>query len=268
VSFFSLPPALVARIDRVALRDPLFVSDLHLNAAQPATQVAFEHFCSEVAARHRELVVLGDLFEFWAGDDQLDDPADPTGARVAATLRVLSERGVTVYLMHGNRDLLLGRAFCARAGATLLADPALATIDGQRVLLAHGDAWCTHDADYMAFRRKARGALFQKLFLSRPLARRRALIGQGRAASEAAKAVKSMDIMDVTPAEVEQAMAQASVQTLIHGHTHRPGQYPHVVVGQAATRWVLPDWDLHARPPRGGYLRRQAGHWTLAAIAQ
>jgi len=263
VTWFSLPPALAARTDRIALRDPALISDLHLNAAQPATRAAFVRFCAELAPQHAELVILGDLFEFWAGDD---DP-DTVGRDVAGALAQLAQRGVRVYLMHGNRDLLLGSAFCARAGARLLADPTLALVDGRAVLLTHGDAYCTRDVDYMKFRRKARGALFQKLFLTRPLARRRALIGQARATSESAKAAKAMQIMDVTPAEVEQAMANAGVHTLIHGHTHRPGRYPHVVGGHAVTRWVLPDWDLDTAPPRGGYLRLRDGDWELAGLA-
>lgn len=263
MTWFSLPPTLAARTNRIALRDPAFISDLHLNAAQPATRAAFVRFCAELAPQHAELVILGDLFEFWAGDDD----QDPVGPDVAGALAQLAQRGVRVYLMHGNRDLLLGSAFCARAGARLLADPTLALVDGRGVLLAHGDAYCTRDEDYMKFRRKARGALFQKLFLTRPLAQRRALIGQARATSEAAKAVKAMEIMDVTPSEVELAMAKTGVRTLIHGHTHRPGRYPHQIGGQSATRWVLPDWDLDAAPPRGGYLRRRGGEWELAGIA-
>ncbi len=259
---FRLPPALVARTDRIALVDPVFISDLHLNAAQPATRAAFARFCAEVAPAHKELVILGDLFEFWAGDD---DP-DAVGAEVATALAALADRGVRVYLMHGNRDLLLGSAFCERARATLLADPTLAMIDGQGVLLSHGDAYCTLDTEYMAFRRKARKPLFQTVFLAKSLAERRKVIGAARATSEATKAVKSMQIMDVTPAEIEQAMAHYSVRTMVHGHTHRPATHHHVVDGQAATRWVLPDWDLDALHRRGGYLTVRDGQWACVPI--
>lgn len=259
---FRLPPALVARTDRIALADPVFISDLHLNAAQPATRAAFARFCAEVAPAHKELVILGDLFEFWAGDD---DP-DAVGADVAATLAALADAGVSVYLMHGNRDLLLGSAFCERARATLLADPTLALIDGRGVLLSHGDAYCTLDTEYMAFRRKARNALFQTMFLAKSLEERRKVIGAARATSEATKAIKSMQIMDVTPAEIEQAMAHYSVRTMVHGHTHRPATHHHVVDGQAATRWVLPDWDLDSPHRRGGYLTARGGQWQVHAL--
>lgn len=263
MTLFSLPPALVARTDRVSLQDPVFISDLHLNAAQPATLAAFMRFCDEVAPRHRELVILGDLFEYWAGDD--DD--DAVGLDVAAALAALKPRGVTVYLMHGNRDLLLGSGFCKRSGARLLADPTLALIDGRGVLLSHGDAYCTRDVDYMKFRAKARNPLFQKLFLAKPLAERRAIIGQARATSEAAKATKAMDIMDVTPGEVERELQHFSVSTMVHGHTHRPATHHLTVDGHGAERWVLPDWDLDATPPRGGYLTTRTG-WRVTPLAR
>jgi len=260
-------PALAAQAERVALDAPVFISDLHLNAAQPATRAAFARFAGEVAPHFAELVILGDLFEYWAGDD--DD--DEIGRDVAATLRALADRGVKVYLMHGNRDLLLGRAFCDAAGATLLADPTVATIAGgtevQTVLLAHGDAWCTQDIEYMKFRAQARNPAFQTQFLSQPLAARRALIGQARAASEAGKAIKSMDIMDVTPVEVDAALRKAGVTTLIHGHTHRPARHRFTLDGRSAERWVLPDWDLDAATPRGGYLAVRDGHWQVTSVA-
>ncbi|MCU0951813.1 MAG: UDP-2,3-diacylglucosamine diphosphatase, partial [Burkholderiaceae bacterium] len=247
-------PALAAQADRVDLAAPVFISDLHLNAAQPATRAAFARFVHEVAPRFAELVILGDLFEYWAGDD--DD--DATGREVAALLKALAGRGTRVFVMHGNRDLLLGRDFCAAAGATLLADPTLARIGSgehaERVLLSHGDAWCTRDAPYMQFRAQARNPAFQAQFLSQPLLARRAFIGQARAASEAGKASKAMDIMDVTPDEVEQALRAAGVTLLIHGHTHRPDTHRFALDGQPAQRWVLPDWDRDASTPRGGYL--------------
>jgi UDP-2,3-diacylglucosamine hydrolase len=263
VALFRLPPALLARTDRISLHDAVFISDLHLNAAQPATLAAFARFCTEVAPAHKELVILGDLFEFWAGDDD----SDGVGQSVARSLATLADTGVQVFLMHGNRDLLIGAGFCARAKATLLADPTLALIDGHGVLLSHGDAYCTLDAQYMAFRRKARKPLFQILFLAKSLAERRRLIGQGRATSEAAKASKPMKIMDVTPADIEQAMAHVSVRTMVHGHTHRPATHHHVVNGQGATRIVLPDWDLDSAEKRGGYLTVRGGRWEVRRIA-
>lgn len=265
----TLPvPALAAQADRVALAAPVFISDLHLNAAQPATRAAFARFVQDVAPQYAELVILGDLFEYWAGDDD----EDAVGREVAVQLRALSDRGLRVFLMHGNRDLLLGRAFCEAAGATLLADPTLATIGSgateQRVLLAHGDAWCTQDLEYMKFRAQARHPAFQAQFLAQPLAARKAFIGQARAASEAGKAVKSMKIMDVTPAEVEAALRKAGVTRLIHGHTHRPATHHFALDGASAERWVLPDWDLEATPVRGGYLSIRDGTWTVTPLTE
>jgi UDP-2,3-diacylglucosamine hydrolase len=256
-------PALAAHADRAVLSAPVFISDLHLNAAQPATRAGFFRFVQEVAPQYRELVILGDLFEYWAGDD--DD--DPLGREVAAALHALVGRGTAVYLMHGNRDLLLGRDFCASAGATLLADPTLATIgngtQAQTVLLAHGDAWCTRDAEYMRWRAQSRHAAFQAQFLSQPLAARKAFIGQARAASEAGKATKAMDIMDVTPSEVDGALRAAGATRVIHGHTHRPDLHHFELDGVPAQRWVLPDWDLDAPTPRGGYLTVRDGQWQV-----
>jgi UDP-2,3-diacylglucosamine hydrolase len=264
-------PALSAQADHVTLSAPVFISDLHLNAAQPATRAAFARFVQDVAPTFTELVILGDLFEYWAGDDGLDDASDAVGREVAAQLRTLSERGVRVFLMHGNRDLLLGRAFCAAAGATLLADPTLATIGPapaqEQVLLAHGDAWCTQDLDYMKFRAQARHPAFQAQFLGQPLAARKAFIGQARAVSEAGKAAKSMEIMDVTPSEVDAALCSAAVAKLIHGHTHRPAVHRFTLDGAPAERWVLPDWDLDASPARGGYLSVRDGRWQVTPLA-
>ena len=263
-------PAQAAHTDRVALSAPVFISDLHLNAAQPATRAAFARFVQTVAPRFAELVILGDLFEYWVGDDALDDPDDSVGRDVAAQLKALADAGTRVFLMHGNRDLLLGRAFCADAGATLLADPTLADVGTgahvQNVLLSHGDAWCTRDLPYMQFRAQARSPAFQAQFLSQPLAARRAFVGQARAASEAGKAVKAMEIMDVTPDEVTQALRAAGVTALIHGHTHRPDTHRFTLDGAPAERWVLPDWDLDAAAARGGYLMIDDGRWRTAPL--
>ena len=256
-------PAQAAQADRITLSAPVFISDLHLNAALPATLAGFDRFMAEVAPRHAELVILGDLFEYWAGDD--DD--DAIGQHVAAQLRRLANAGLRVYLMHGNRDLLLGRAFCERAGALLLADPTVAQIGQAQVLLAHGDAWCTQDLDYMKFRGYVRNPAFQTQFLAKPLAARKDFIGEARAASEAGKAAKAMQIMDVTPAEIEAAMRKAGVTRLIHGHTHRPQTHHFTLDDAAAERWVLPDWDLDAATARGGYLSILDGQWQVHALA-
>lgn len=244
-------PALAATVDRVALADPLFISDLHLSATHPRTLARFERLLASEARAHAELVILGDLFEYWAGDDATDD--DVGNAAIAA-LQAAAQAGVRVFVMHGNRDLLLGEAFAAAAGATLLADPTLAAIGGATVLLAHGDVYCTRDVAYQRFRAQARNADFQRAFLAKPLAERRAFIGQVRAKSEEVKQATAAEIMDVTPEAIVDAMRAAGVTRMIHGHTHRPATHRFDLDGRSAERWVLPDWDLDAEPPRGGYL--------------
>jgi UDP-2,3-diacylglucosamine hydrolase len=253
------PPVLLPGLARVELRDPLFISDLHLNAGAPATLARFLRFCEDDAATHAELLILGDLYEYWIGDDTLDDETDVVSRQVAAALRVLSNRGVRVYVMHGNRDLLLGAGFLRATGAQLLADPATAVIGSREVLLAHGDAWCTQDADYMRFRASVRQEATQRQFLAGPRAARLAFMGAARAQSEAGKRAKAMEIMDVTPAVVDDALRASGLRLLIHGHTHRPAVHRFTIDGEPAERWVLPDWDFDAQPARGGAIAARNG---------
>lgn len=277
-------PARATTIDRLNLLAPILISDLHLCAARPRTLQRFLALLEDIGGQAAELVILGDLFEYWAGDDTLEleaaaasaDPGadDRVGREVARALHRAGSRGTAVYLMHGNRDVLLGTQFLQQSGAQLLADPAIASIGapaasagtGQETLLAHGDAYCTLDLPYQAFRRQARDAQFQAAFLARPLAQRREMIGQARAQSEAGKQQRDMQIMDVTPEAIASAMRGAGVRHMIHGHTHRPARHEFSLDGAPAIRWVLPDWDLDATPPRGGGLRWGDGALqTLAA---
>jgi UDP-2,3-diacylglucosamine hydrolase len=251
-------PALAPAVDDIALGDPVFISDLHLSASHRLTLDTFLRFLGQLAPNHRELVVLGDLFEYWAGDDDL---SDPFAQDVAGALQGLAARGARVFLMHGNRDLLLGSAFARAAGATLLVDPTVATVGDRRVLLSHGDAYCTRDEDYQRFRRQARDPVQQQAFLAQPLAARKMMIGQVRAHSEAGKQMKAADIMDVTPAAIETALRAAGVTCMIHGHTHRPAQHGFLLDKQPAQRIVLPDWDYETAPSRGGYLRVAGGEF-------
>lgn len=254
-------PVLSATLDRIALRDPLFISDLHLSASGPRTLERFERFMREVAPGHAEIVVLGDLFEYWAGDDDDSEVA----RRVLAALRAATGRGVAAWLMHGNRDLLLGPAFARAAGATLLADPTLADVAGQPTLLAHGDTYCTRDVDYLRFRGLVRDPQWQRAFLAKPLAERRAFIGAARAQSEAGKRVKASAIMDVTPEAIVEAMLVAGVTRMVHGHTHRPAMHRVALDGVVGERHVLTDWDFDTDAEttpargRGGYLAVQGG---------
>ncbi|HYL24011.1 MAG TPA: UDP-2,3-diacylglucosamine diphosphatase [Burkholderiales bacterium] len=220
----------------------LFISDLHLSEDRPHANERFFRFLEEEAAGADALYVLGDLFEYWIGDEDLERPFN---AVMAGCLRRASDAGTQVRLMHGNRDFLLGDAFCRASGAQLLADPTV--IDG--TLLMHGDTLCTDDHDYQAWRRTARSAEWQREFLAKPLAERRATVQGLRDKSKEVIQAKPAEIMDVNEDAVREALRRHGVARLIHGHTHRPGRHALQLEGRRCERWVLPDWY-----GRGGYL--------------
>ena len=228
----------------------LFISDLHLSAERPPSNEQFFRFLRDEAGRAQALYILGDLFEYWIGDDELEAAdGDPLAKRVAAGIRRLSAAGVAVRLMHGNRDFLIGRRFCEATGAELLDDPALADVGGARTLLMHGDTLCTDDLDYQNWRRTARSTEWQREFLSKTLAERRETILGLREKSKAVIQAKPAEIMDVNAEAVRDAFRRHGVARLIHGHTHRPARHEIEVDGMRRERWVLPDWYQ-----RGGYL--------------
>jgi UDP-2,3-diacylglucosamine hydrolase len=210
-----------------------FISDLHLDAARPATTAALADFLA-VHAGCEALYILGDLFEAWVGDD--DDA--PLVAEVRQMLARFSAAGPALFIMQGNRDFLLGEQYCRSAGATLLEDPTVIDLYDEPTLLLHGDSLCTGDAEYQAFRKTARDRAWQAELLARPLAERRALAAQLRGMSREANSNKAEDIMDVAPAAVAQAMGEYGVRQMIHGHTHRPARHAE----PGGTRWVLGDW--------------------------
>lgn len=228
----------------------LFISDLHLSAERPDANRQFFRFLGDEAARAQALYVLGDLFEYWAGDDELQDPAgDPFAGEVAAAFRALSNRGVRISVMHGNRDFLIAGDFCEAGGASLLADPSVVELNGTRSLLMHGDTLCTDDHDYQAWRLTARSESWQREFMAKSLAERHAAIGALREKSKQVIAAKPAEIMDVNADAVRDAFRRHGVRRLIHGHTHRPARHEVEVDGARCERWVLPDWY-----GRGGYL--------------
>jgi UDP-2,3-diacylglucosamine hydrolase len=218
----------------------LFISDLHLSADHPHSIAAFRRFVATLAPQAEALYILGDLFEYWAGDD---DRHDPFHAGVTKELHSLAAHGIRIYLMHGNRDLLMGQEFAQAAGATLLDDPALLGLYGTPTLLSHGDKLCTDDVEYQKFRAQVHDADFQKNFLAQPLAARKAYIEQLRRQSTAAKQSKDSAIMDVNDAAVAALLREYRYPRLIHGHTHRPKRHEHTVDGHLCERWVLSDWD-------------------------
>jgi len=227
----------------------LFVSDLHLDDSRPGIVAQFEHFLEKVAPGAQALYILGDLFEYWVGDDSV---ALPFPARIAARLKAASA-SVPTYFMHGNRDFIAGRGFEEATGATLIADPTEIDLYGTRTLLMHGDTLCTGDTAYQAFREQVRNPRWQAATLARPIAERVALAQDLRLKSEGAKQGKSVALMDVTPEAVERAFADSGCTLLIHGHTHRPARHVLSVNGIERVRWVLADWY-----ERGSYLEATA----------
>lgn len=237
----------------------LFLSDLHLSAAIPRTVAAFEAFIDGIESDVADVYILGDLFEYWIGDDML---ATPFAARIVSTLATLRARGIRLRVMHGNRDFLLGTRFARAAQAELIEDPFLFEAFGQRWVLTHGDVLCTDDPGYQRFRRIVRKPWVQRFFLSWPLPWRRKLAGNMRANSEQAGASR-MHISDVAPAAVHQMLESTHAELMIQGHTHRPARHEETLAGRRAVRWVLPDWELDMTPPRGGYLRVDAAGMTV-----
>jgi UDP-2,3-diacylglucosamine hydrolase len=217
----------------------LFISDLHLCAGRPQSNRSFFGFLEREARDAQALYILGDLFEYWVGDDDLGDAFN---ASVVSALGRLAASGVPTYLMHGNRDFVIGDAFARASGVALLPDPTLLDLYGQPTLIMHGDTLCTLDEDYQAFRREARRESWVRNLLERPLAERKAAVEDLRRQSEQEKRRKTAEIMDVAPAEVEDVLRRYGYPRLIHGHTHRPARHVHLVDGHTCERWVLADW--------------------------
>jgi len=238
----------------------LFVSDLHLCPARPHTTQRFLQFLQETAPQAEALYILGDLFESWVGDDDL---AEPLHRAIAHALAQLAAAGVKIWLLHGNRDFLLGASFAQAAGVRLLDEPSLIDLYGVPTLLSHGDTLCSDDVDYLAFRAMVRNPAWQDKFLAQPLAQRKALIQQWRGQSEQEKQQKSAAIMDANPAAIVAALRAYAYPRLIHGHTHRPAQHIHSVDGRVCERWVLPAWDEDG----SGYLRCDPSGCTAIALA-
>ena len=237
----------------------LFISDLHLDAGRPYITALFGTFLDAEARDADALYILGDLFETWVGDD---DPSD-LGLIVAHTLRALSDSGVPVYFIRGNRDFLLGDAYAKRAGMILLPDPAVVMLDGEPTLILHGDLLCTDDTAYQRFRAQTRDPRWQQQFLSQPLAARLAFAAQARAASKArygelVSAGMAEAIGDVAPDSVQAWFKRYGVRRMIHGHTHRPAVHEE---GHGNTRIVLGDWY-----EQGSVLRVEAGVAELQAL--
>jgi UDP-2,3-diacylglucosamine hydrolase len=217
----------------------LLISDLHLCAERPGITELFLRFMRERASRAEALYILGDLFEYWVGDDAAPLPANRP---IVDAIAAVSDRGVPVAAMRGNRDFLLGEEFARLCGAQLLPETALARIGGLDVVLLHGDSLCTDDAEHQAWRRQVLSPEWQRQVLATDLASRIAAAEQLRRESEARKQGKTMEIMDVNQGAVESVMREHGVLRMIHGHTHRPAVHRFMLDGQEARRYVLGDW--------------------------
>jgi UDP-2,3-diacylglucosamine hydrolase len=235
----------------------LFVSDLHLDALEPAAGTQFIDFLRTRAYRAEALYILGDLFESWVGDD--DD--DAYRREICAALRELGARGIPCFVMHGNRDFLLQRGFEQRSGTRLLADPVIIELYGQRVLLTHGDALCTADRAYQLLRGVVRQPAWQRRFLRLPLRLRRELAQQARAGSRRHTRATTGEIMDADVGAVHAAMRACGVQWLVHGHTHRPGVHEFELDGAPACRIVLGAWH-----DQGSCLSWEPGAFSLEEL--
>ena len=223
----------------------LFISDLHLAPERPEIIHLFERFLDEQARHAAALYILGDLVEYWLGDDD-----EARGLSTAFNkIKNLGEHGVKVFLMHGNRDFLMGERLARRLGCTLINDPCIVEYDQQPVLLMHGDTLCTDDVDYQKLRAYLRNPVWQQDFLNKPLAERIIMAKALREKSAQETSTKSADIMDVNAQAVTQAFSTHQSRLMIHGHTHRPNIHLHQINNQPATRIVLGDWYTH-----GSYL--------------
>jgi len=236
------------------------ISDLHLQASEPATWAVWQRYMHHTCAD--AVLILGDLFEVWVGDD-----AVAQSPFLQSCAQALESAGRRLYLgvMHGNRDFLMGETFVQNCHAHFLADPTLLRFGSAAWLLSHGDALCTADGDYQAFRKQVRTPEWRQAFLNQSLAERQSVARGIRQQSEARRRTAADSDAPQAYADADSAMCehwldQTQVCTLIHGHTHQPADHElaHNAAGQARARWVLSDWDAAANPPRAQVLRLKA----------
>jgi UDP-2,3-diacylglucosamine hydrolase len=221
--------------------ETLFISDLHLAPERPATVELFLGFLRDRARQADALYILGDLFDAWIGDDD-DQPPYP---EIRSALKTLTASGARCFVMHGNRDFLIGKRFARETGCTLLEDPSVLDLYGSPTLVTHGDLLCTDDIPYQKFRRRIRNPVVKRLFLWKTLAKRRAMAADYRRKSGQATAEKTADIMDVNQSTVEDYMRRYGTRHLIHGHTHRPAEHEFELNEQSCIRYVLAEWHPH-----------------------
>ena len=236
----------------------LFISDLHLCGARPAITGLFLDFLRRRARAPDALYILGDLFEYWIGDEAIEQEEFRS---IIRGLRELTKNGTPVFVMHGNRDFLMGAGFEKASGGRLLKDPAHIDLYGTPTLLMHGDSLCTDDTEYMTFRAKVRSPAWQKKFLGKSVAERDRIVHDFREISKNSTSTKKPEIMDVNQKAVESVMREHYVQRLIHGHTHRPKEHVFNLDGRPARRMVLGDWY-----EQGSVLSVDARGWMLEGL--
>ena len=234
-------PALSGTATVARVNNPIFIADLHLTGRKKKTLLAFWWFLRSRALQYDELFILGDFFEYWIGDDA-SKPAEP----IARWLRAYAARGKRVYLMQGNRDFLLGVDFARHCGGTLLKPQVVIETPKTRILLSHGDEWCTLDTDYQAFRARMRDPEFQREGLAMSVAERIEYAKKARAASLENKTQKTAQMMDVVAEAFVADCRKYGVDQVIHGHTHRAAVHR----ADGCTRTVIPDWDMQGKGPR------------------
>lgn len=239
------------------MNERLFISDLHLDPSRPRATAAFLQFLATEARQAGHLYILGDLFEFWIGDD--DDAGQAHQIQQALAAYTAAGHGLSV--MRGNRDFLLGAAFARRTGARLLPDPTAETLSGERVLIMHGDLLCTDDQAYQRYRRIVNNRLLQPLFLALPRSWRRAAGDEGRRRSRDYGTRQLPAVMDVNAGTVADAMRRQDARILIHGHTHRPGIHRFEIDGRDCVRIVLGDWY-----EQGSVLRWSDSGYELSSL--
>lgn len=222
-----------------------FISDLHLAPQAPGAARIFLDFLGGRARAAEQLFILGDLFDVWPGDDCIDDAQDGFNRRIVGALRDLTDSGVRLSVMHGNRDFLLGQEFAQRSGASALPDPYVLSLPDWQFVLSHGDLLCTDDTEYQAFRTQVRDPVWRVAFLNKPLQERKAIAATLRQQSENSKREKNQRaqyMMDLNPGDTDDFLRHHGYATFIHGHTHRPARHDHLVDGIHVERWVLSDW--------------------------
>ncbi len=223
----------------------LFISDIHLDPKQPEIQNCFDLFVDHCIKHTNEidaLYILGDLFEVWIGDDA----SIPIYQHTIEQLKNLSSSGIKLFVMHGNRDFLLGSEFSKITGSTIIPDPYILNINHENILLSHGDSFCIDDKEYMQFREMVRNSDWQRNFLSKSIDERIEIAQQMRKVSQE-KGQDHYEIMDVNQQEIETIMLEHNIYTLIHGHTHKPNTHNFMINSQTAKRIVLPDWTPDAQ---------------------